>query len=1102
MVDDSYLLMGKAWFYQHNFLTAIDNLSYILRKFPLQDARHEAKVWLIRSYTELERFAEASEVIQEVQADNDFPRKLERDLAVATANYYIKQENYAEAIKFIDIALNKTRWKKQKARLQYIEAQLYEELDQPMKAAAAYKKVTRLNPDYRMAFNSKIKAAGVFSGEGDAAKEKKDLRRMLRDRKNVEFRDQIYYALGNIFLREGDQETAISNYSNSVASSFNNQFQRALSAVTLADIYFDVQDYRGAQAYYDSAMIIIDDTYPGYQQLSTKYRNLTNLVGNILTVEREDSLQRVALMPEVEREALIARLMIEEQERQRNMENLDLQGQMEQGYYRSNRQRMGMGTAAGGGGGWYFYNPQTVAYGKATFEQRWGQRSLEDNWRRSNKSTVSTDDMDGPAEGTDSLRVEEKVQDPLQKDFYTQDLPLTDSLMMVSHTRIRDALYNAGKIYKSEFSNYQRSAEAFEELLVRYPENEYQLSAWYDLYDLYEMMGETLQAEKYKKLIVSEYPESNFAQYLVNPDFFVEVESRRDKLNQLYEQTFQSYRSGNYQNVLALSDELKTMKPDSQLVSKIDFMETVAKGTQSDIHNFEGYLREYVKKWPVAEPSPLANEILAHIQDSTLADYQALVDMGYINEEIKNEELLVAENAINDEFGGKFSYDEDLLHYFVIAYPASADVDLNRLKFDVANYNIDHYTKIDFEIESQPLNDKINLVSVRALGNKEDGNIYHRSIIRKAPVFNTLAGVDYFNFTVSSANYRQIISENSINDYLKFFVQNYNSHIRSDFSNDELEVSPEELMARARREEQILREKGEYRVVETGASEQQFARDINESQNFVLAVKDSRVSMQKVMAGFSYFNNSEFNGWELTTEVNKTGEYQLLVIKGIPTLNEAMSYFRKVVTTRSLFEALGQATYRNFLITEDNLINLVEEDTVEDYIAFFRTNYIQKSTSTQTPAPEIIPVPKPLPPSEQPGAEEEILEAPAYAGPYETNFTSPHVFVFVIPANGVDKTQFIKGLEDFNGEYSDQSLAIKEVLVDEFRNAIVIEGMSDREAAQKYSVEVVQNRVLYEPLGNATYRNFLITPHNFEVFLKEKNITEYMEFYKQIYLNQ
>src|SRR5690606_18908271 len=146
---------------------------------------------------------------------------------------------------------------------------------------------------------------------------------------------------------------------------------------------------------------------------------------------------------------------------------------------------------------------------------------------------------------------------------------LTDSLMMVSHTRIRDALYNAGKIYKSEFSNYQRSAEAFEELLVRYPEYEYQLSAWYDLYYLYEMMGETLQAEKYKKLIVSEYPESNFAQYLVNPDFFVEVESRRDKLNQLYEQTFQSYRSGNYQNVLALSDELKTMKPDSQLVSKI-----------------------------------------------------------------------------------------------------------------------------------------------------------------------------------------------------------------------------------------------------------------------------------------------------------------------------------------------------------------------------------------------------------------------------------------------------------------------------------------------------------------------------------------------------
>ncbi len=1097
-VDDSYLLMGKAYFYQHNFMAAIDNLSYILRKYPDGDARHEAQIWLIRSYSELERFAEASEVIQAVQNDNDFPRQLEQELAVATADYYIKQQEFAEAIKFIDITLSKTFWKKQKARLQYIEAQLFEELDQPMKAAQAYQKVTRMNPDYRMAFNAKINAAGVFSGEGNAEKTKKELRKMLRDKKNVEFRDQIYFAMGNIFFREGNRSVAIDNYRSSVASSYNNQFQRAQSAITLAELYFEDQNYREAQAYYDSAMIIIDETYPNYNKLSIQYRSLSNLVDNIVTVEREDSLQRIALMPETEREALIARLMREEQELQRNMESLALQGQREQGYYRSNRYRMGMGSGQQGAG-WYFYNPQTVAYGQVTFQQRWGQRKLEDDWRRSNKSTVSMDEMDEMAEAIDSSQIVVRVEDPLQKEFYTQDLPLTDSLMAISHDKIRDALYNAGKIYKSDFSNYQRSAEAFEELLKRYPNNMYQLSAYFDLYDLYELMGDKQKSDYYRNLIISKFPNSKYAQYLVNPNFFVELEARTDSLNRMYEETFRNYRSGNYRNVITLANSMKQLQPDSIIVPKIDFMQTVAQGTQTDIHNFESLLKNYIETWPKAEPTPLATEILTLIQDSTLADYQKLVDLGYINEEIQNEEVLLAERMENDEFGGRFTYDEDLLHYFIIAYPRNENIDLNRLKFDIANYNIDHYTKIDFDIETEALNEKINFIVVRSLSNKEDGVIYHRAIIRSAPVFQTLSGIDYVNFAISSTNYRQILSEGSMADYLKFFVKNYSRYIGPDFSDDELEISPEELMARAREEEQMLRERGEFRVVETGASSM-FTRNIDTTQNFVLAVKDTRLSLRQALSGFAQFNRDEFRGWNLATQVKPSGEYQLMVVQGIPSLNEAMSYFRKVVITRSLFEPLGQTTYRNFLISDENLEKLMEENNVEEYINFFRDNYIQRSPTQQAqPAGE----------TQQPvqTTEEVVMDEPeetpeTYAGPYSTEIDKPHYFVFVIPAQGVDKTQFINGLEQFNQAGKNETMEIEEVTIDDYRVAIVISGLPDNEAATRYSRTVVQNRDLYAPLGAANYRNFLISTENFEIFLQEKNINEYTDFYKRIYLSE
>jgi tetratricopeptide (TPR) repeat protein len=1098
-VDDSYLLMGKAYFYQHNFMAAIDNLSYILRKYPDGDARHEAQIWLIRSYSELERFTEASEVIQAVQNDNDFPRKLEQELAVATADYYVKQQEYAEAIKFIDIALGKTFWKKDKARLQYIAAQLYEELDQPMKAAQAYQKVTRMNPDYRMAFNAKINAAGVFSREGDAEKTKKELRKMLRDKKNVEFRDQIYYAMGNIFFREGNRNVAIENYRSSVASSYNNQFQRAQSAITLAELYFEDQNYRDAQAYYDSAMIIIDETYPNYTRLSIQYRSLSNLVENIVTVEREDSLQRIALMPETAREALIARMMREEQERQRDMESLALQGQRDQGYYRSNRYRMGMGSGQQGAG-WYFYNPQTVAYGQVTFQQRWGQRKLEDNWRRSNKSTVSMDEMDEMAETIDSSQIVVRVEDPLQKEFYTQDLPLTDSLMAISHDKIRDALYNAGKIYKSDFSNYQLSAEAFEELLKRYPNNIYQLSAYFDLYDLYELMGDQQKSDYYRNLIISKFPESKYAQYLVNPNFFVELEARTDSLNRMYEETFRNYRLGNYRNVITLANSMKQMQPDSVVIPKIDFMQTVAQGTQTDIHNFESLLKNYIETWPKAEPTPLATEILTLIQDSTLADYQKLVDLGYINEEIQNEEILLAERMENDEFGGRFTYDEDLLHYFVIAYPRSEDIDLNRLKFDIANYNIDHYTKIDFDIETEALNENTNLVVVRSLSNKEDGVIYHRSIIRKAPVFQTLAEMDYVNFAISSTNYRQILTEGSIADYLKFFVKNYSRYIGPDFSGEEPEISPEELMARAREEEEMLRERGEFRVVETGAVSM-FSQNIDTTQNFVLAVKDNRLSLRQTLNGFAQFNRDEFRGWNLATQVKPSGEYQLMVVQGIPSLNEAMSYFRKVVITRNLFEPLGQTTYRNFLISDENLEKLVEENNVEEYINFFRDNYIQRSQTQQAQPAEQTQQPAQITEEEIVGDEpEETSES--YSGPYSIEIEKPHHFVFVIPSQGVDKTQFINGIEQFNGEFEGENLQIEEAEIDEYRVAIVITGLPDKEAATRYSRTVVQNRDLYAPLGAANYRNFLISTENFEIFLQEKNINEYTDFYKLIYLGE
>lgn len=1101
-IDDSYILMGRAYFYQHNFAAAITNFSYVIRKYPDEESHYEAYVWLIRSYSELERFVEAYEVIQAVQGDDNFPKKLENDLAAATADYYMKQKEYDEAIKFLNIAISKTFWKKQKARYQYIVAQLYQQIGQNEKASEAFSRVVRMNPDYKMAFNAMINAAGVFSGSGDTEKLKKELTKMLRDKKNLDFQDQIYFALGNLYFNEGDRETAVENYRKSVANSFSNQHQRALSSITLGDIYFEDLNYENAQAYYDSAMIIIDENYPDYAEISSKYKSLTNLVENLLTVTREDSLQKIAKMPDNEREALINGIIKAEQERQRNQENLALQGQRDQGYYRSNRYRMGMGSDQTGAG-WYFYNPQTVSYGRVTFQQRWGKRPLEDDWRRSNKTTVSPDAEEEMAEMADSSQMVQREVDPLKKEFYTQDLPLTDSLMQISHEKIRDALYNAGKIFKSEYSNYERSAACFEELISRYPGNIYLLSALFDLYDLYELMGNTAKSSEYRTQIISRFPDSNYAQYLINPNFFVEMEARLDSLNRLYQEAYQHYRAGRYRNVIPVTTSIKNMKPDSTILSKIDFMNTVARGTQSTVHQFEQYLKEYIGKYPVAEPTPLAGEILTLIQDSALADYQKLVEMGYISEEIQNEELITQGNEINDEFGGKFSYEEDLLHYFVIAFPREAKVDLNRLKFDIANYNIDHYTKIDFDIETENLDDKTMFLLVRVLENKESALIYHRAVIRKAQVFQALKDINYVNFVASSSNYRQIMEEKSMADYLKFFVKNYSRYIGPDFSDDESDASPEELMARAKQEEDALRERGNFVMVNTGASSL-FNSRIDTMQNFVLAVKDPGSALRQVMAGFGQFNRTEFRAWSLGLQLKSASGYQLLVINGIPSLNEAMSYFRKVVITRSLFEPLGRATYRNFLVTGENLDKIISENKVNEYLDFFRNNYIQQNQSTApaTPAPVQENPSEPAVPETQDVQPTPADDQPA-ASPYKENVEGKHHFVLVVPLEGIDKDLLIKNITEFNNTgFADLGLKTEEKPLDNFRQLITVSGLPDKELALRYFANLVQNRDIFKPLGNATYRNFLISEENMGIFQVEKNIIEYMDFYKKIYLEQ
>jgi len=902
---------------------------------------------------------------------------------------------------------------------------------------------------------------------------------MLRDKKNMEFRDQIYFAMGNISMKEGNKKQAMEEYSHSASLSSTNLYQRALSCLTLAQIYFVEPEYKKAQSYYDSAMVVIDNKYPNYQQIFDRHKSLTHLTDNIYAVEREDSLQRIAKMDEKTRNSLIDKWIAEVLAKEEKAKLAESTQMMNRNYFRQNESRFGLSQKQEGAG-WYFYNPTTVAYGKVEFERLWGKRKLEDDWRRSNKSAGSGDDSELKEDSLMTAQGQvKKIKDPKNREFYTQDLPINDSLMTVSHGKIRNALFNAGRIFKTDFTDFPRAIGSFEELNKRYPENLYTLSSWFELYDLYSKQNNQEKSDYYKNLIIGKYPDSKYAKYLLNPNYFVELEARADSVNRLYQQVFLEFKNGNYAQSGKIADQIMQMKPDSLLIPKIKFFRIIADGTTSTRENFSKLLTDYISMYPKAGPKTLAGEILKLIQDSTLVDYQKMVASGYLSDQIQNSELLPGNNKGADEFGGKFSYDEDLLHYFVIAYPKNAILDLNKLKFDLANYNIDHYTKVDFDIETQPLNNNNSLLLVRSLNDKEQGLIYFRSIIKNRSVFESLKNIKYVNFIASSTNFRGITTDKDYAEYLKFFVKNYSHFITGDFS-DELLPEPEELLAKAQHEEDLPKEKGSFvsiNPVSSGAD--LYSNEESGKQNFVIAVNAPGTNLKSVTSAFTSHNRDQFRSSNLTISQSQVADYQLMIVSSFKTKNEAIGYFTKSVSNRKLFRSLDTLSYRNFIITDANLKKLTETKRISDYLNFFNTKYIDAVANTQNTA------------------------APAYKGPYSQPVEGIQSYLLIIPKEEVNADQLVEAIRKFNELYDPkQSLSTSSSMLDDFRVLIKVEGLANLPAGLAYLRAIVKDQQVYGPIQNANYRNFIITPGNETVFIKDKNILTYMEFYKQFYLKQ
>lgn len=750
-VDDAYLLMGKSHFYKQEYSLAKETFNYIISNFPESFTVFETKVWLARLANEEENYRESEDILEGLTINLELPKKLQGEIYATQTDLYIKQKQYPEAIESLKKAIENTPGKFLCMRYNYLLAQLYGLTEDFKLASQSYNKVIKMNPPYKMTFSAKINRALTYqSGSGSKKDIEKQLDKMLRDDKNIEFQDQIYYAIGSLYLRDKMVDKAIENFILSTQKSTDNQRQKARSSLTLADIYYAKPDYIHAQSYYDSAVAVIDKDYPDYQNIYAKSVSLTKLVENYRTVTFEDSVLKLAVLPNNDLLALVDGLIekqIEAEEQQKFLDQQLLEERM------LNSNDIGL-QQAGAGGNWYFYNPTAKTMGRKEFFSVWGGRKLEDNWRRKNKNVVSFGEIPSEEEGEEDKIVKtaagELVTNKRKREFYLQYIPFTDSAKAQSLIRIMNGLYNMGEIYSDELKDYPRGIESFEELLRRFPLYENKLQVYYKLYSVSKNTKDIDRVGKYQQSIIREYPNSNFAKLMTNPDYIKEIAAQEKKVYNYYDDTYMLFRSANYPQVIQRSENAMKEYPDHDLYPKFDYMRTISAGIKKDTLSFVNDLQGLVAKYPSTDIAENAQIMITYLQNKAPSI-------------IEKQNLQIARDL--------YSASGDETHFFAYVVPSS--VNMNQLIFNIVNFNLDNFDKLKLEVKRQNVSGKKGLCLVQEFNNGGEAMAYFTTITRNQEIFRDIDPSEIVPVLISQSNLSKLTESGKIDQYILFFNENY-----------------------------------------------------------------------------------------------------------------------------------------------------------------------------------------------------------------------------------------------------------------------------------------------------------------------------------------
>ena len=767
MVLKAWLLLASAEFYKADFLGAMGTYAYIVKHFCTEsDLVNEAQIGRARCFTEMGWLYEAEEALNKVSTKTTLNATVNGHYAAADANLLIKEKKYAEALPFLKTAIDDESNSFLKARFNFVLGQLSTLLDDKTTAYNAYTAVIKKGTVSEMVFAARLQRAQVAGEKTDQVL--KELEKMARSPQNKNYVDAIYVAIGNTYLQDNKKDKAIENYNKAIHSKMPDSFDKMAANIKLGDLYYADKEFLKAQPCYAAAAKSIKSENDDFDRVTKRAEVLNELTGYSNTVILQDSLQAIAKLSEKERlvaiDKIIERVKKTDQDAAKALalaqqqQQLQAQQQLNNGFLPVGGQQ---NTATSSS--WYFYNPTTVASGVAQFQQTWGTRKLEDDWRRTDKISIAENlqsAMETSSAGKDSLKTK-SINDKYKPSYYIAQLPLTQSDMNKSNLMIGKSLLCMGQIYENKLEDMPTAIKTYDELYRRFGVDSLWIDACYSLYNLNAKANNMSNAEKYKNIITSNFPNTAYAAILGHPEYALHQREILLLQDSLYEASFNAYTRNDFQTVMNNYKYMSLTYPISSLMPKFAFLNALSVGKNGDQEAMKESLANLIKKYPQSDVCSTAKDILA-----LMGQGKTVVKGGGYGNLITQQQQELEQQS--NKPAPPFSAILNNLHCLLLPI-VSDTIDINKVLYKVANFNFSRFVLKDFDMDVRRQATGLRFIVISDFPSFADARHYQDALAEDPALLKILREAGIMPLPISEDNLKALQLGQSFRAYREFY---------------------------------------------------------------------------------------------------------------------------------------------------------------------------------------------------------------------------------------------------------------------------------------------------------------------------------------------